>query len=126
MCVFLAGNLASCNDGIKNGNEVGVDCGGPHCRPCFTSSSSSNFPVGYIAAGVAVVAVGGLAYTFFSSSKGKKTKNKVAPISGSRETRNSHDTVSSDPSGVVPSAPVAAPAATNSASGTTSQNPEFW
>lgn len=24
----------SCNDGIQNGNETGVDCGGPDCSPC--------------------------------------------------------------------------------------------
>ncbi|PHI21304.1 hypothetical protein CEQ90_02580 [Lewinellaceae bacterium SD302] len=25
----------TCNDGIQNGNETGVDCGGPDCAPCF-------------------------------------------------------------------------------------------
>jgi hypothetical protein len=24
----------TCSDGIKNGSETGVDCGGPHCPPC--------------------------------------------------------------------------------------------
>jgi hypothetical protein len=24
----------TCNDGIQNGNETGVDCGGPNCAPC--------------------------------------------------------------------------------------------
>jgi hypothetical protein len=24
----------TCNDGIQNGNETGVDCGGPDCPPC--------------------------------------------------------------------------------------------
>ena len=27
---------ASCNDGIQNGNETGVDCGGPDCPACPT------------------------------------------------------------------------------------------
>ncbi|PHI18809.1 hypothetical protein CEQ90_16270 [Lewinellaceae bacterium SD302] len=27
---------ATCNDGIQNGNETGVDCGGPDCQPCMT------------------------------------------------------------------------------------------
>ncbi|PVW11612.1 hypothetical protein DDV96_15660 [Marixanthomonas spongiae] len=27
-------NLATCNDGIKNGDEEGVDCGGSACGPC--------------------------------------------------------------------------------------------
>lgn len=26
----------TCNDGIQNGNETGVDCGGPDCPPCAT------------------------------------------------------------------------------------------
>lgn len=28
------GNPATCTDGIQNGNETGVDCGGPDCQPC--------------------------------------------------------------------------------------------
>ena len=24
----------TCSDGVKNGNETGVDCGGPDCSPC--------------------------------------------------------------------------------------------
>ncbi len=27
---------ATCNDGEQNGNETGVDCGGPDCDPCAT------------------------------------------------------------------------------------------
>ncbi|WP_108809397.1 GEVED domain-containing protein [Aquimarina spinulae] len=27
----------TCNDGIQNGNETGVDCGGPDCNPCNTN-----------------------------------------------------------------------------------------
>ena len=33
-CVFLPGALTTCDDGVRNGNEVGVDCGGPNCGPC--------------------------------------------------------------------------------------------
>ena len=29
----------SCNDGIQNGNEEGVDCGGFSCTPCLTTST---------------------------------------------------------------------------------------
>ncbi len=28
----------TCDDGIQNGNETGVDCGGPDCAPCETGS----------------------------------------------------------------------------------------
>ena len=30
------GPAPTCNDGIQNGNETGVDCGGPDCSPCPT------------------------------------------------------------------------------------------
>ncbi|HRP42374.1 MAG TPA: M12 family metallo-peptidase, partial [Saprospiraceae bacterium] len=29
---------ATCSDGIKNGTETGIDCGGPNCPPCPTCS----------------------------------------------------------------------------------------
>ena len=33
---FCAGSepTPTCNDGVQNGNETGVDCGGPDCDPC--------------------------------------------------------------------------------------------
>ena len=31
------GPAPTCNDGIQNGNETGVDCGGPDCAPCAPS-----------------------------------------------------------------------------------------
>jgi hypothetical protein len=34
--VLGAGSTSSCSDGIQNGNETGVDCGGPDCAPCST------------------------------------------------------------------------------------------
>lgn len=33
-CVFLPGSLASCSNGVRDGNELGVDCGGPNCASC--------------------------------------------------------------------------------------------
>ncbi len=41
---------ASCSDGVKDGNETGVDCGGPSCSPCGlnqTCISSSDCASGY-------------------------------------------------------------------------------
>ena len=32
--VFVA-NPPTCDDGIQNGDETGVDCGGPDCEPCI-------------------------------------------------------------------------------------------
>ena len=34
-CTTISGN-PTCTDGIQNGNETGVDCGGPDCDPCVT------------------------------------------------------------------------------------------
>ena len=34
--VMLLSVSESCNDGIKNGDETKVDCGGSECRPCGT------------------------------------------------------------------------------------------
>src|SRR5205823_4732347 len=35
-CTFqlTVGHPPSCSDGVKNGTETGVDCGGPTCPPC--------------------------------------------------------------------------------------------
>lgn len=33
-CVGGNNNTPTCTDGIKNGQETGVDCGGPTCPPC--------------------------------------------------------------------------------------------
>ncbi len=33
-CVFLPGALVLCTDGVRNGDEEGVDCGGSKCTPC--------------------------------------------------------------------------------------------
>jgi hypothetical protein len=33
-CDRWANVCASCSDGMKNGRETGVDCGGPDCSPC--------------------------------------------------------------------------------------------
>lgn len=34
-------SACSCGDGVENGLETGVDCGGPHCAPCGTSDNIS-------------------------------------------------------------------------------------
>ena len=35
------GPAPSCNDGIQNGQETGVDCGGPDCPPCQSGCSDN-------------------------------------------------------------------------------------
>ena len=41
VCVFQLGALSVCADGMQNGNELGVDCGG-RCPPCVTDASQSS------------------------------------------------------------------------------------
>lgn len=36
-----AGNPPTCSDGIQNGNETGIDCGGPDCPPCNSSCTDT-------------------------------------------------------------------------------------
>ena len=38
-CTFLPGILSTCTNGVRDGHELGVDCGGV-CRMCNTSSSA--------------------------------------------------------------------------------------
>jgi len=33
----------TCSDGIQNGKETGIDCGGPECLPCQTDSTDCEF-----------------------------------------------------------------------------------
>jgi hypothetical protein len=40
-CVFMPGAFASCTNGVKDGNEDGVDCGGPNCNPCAIHESAT-------------------------------------------------------------------------------------
>jgi hypothetical protein len=37
-CIYLPGALTTCVDGVRNGNEEGVDCGGPNCVACTSTS----------------------------------------------------------------------------------------
>lgn len=40
LCVFLPGALSSCSDGVQNGNEDGVDCGGICPTSCIANDAS--------------------------------------------------------------------------------------
>ena len=66
-CVFLPGALAACSDGVRNGEEEGVDCGGPTCvQKCSDAAgnglhSSPNHKVSGTALSARLGAVLGLA-----------------------------------------------------------------
>lgn len=38
----------SCYDGKKNGHETDIDCGGPDCVPCATTTDTIETPTGYL------------------------------------------------------------------------------
>ncbi len=40
------GTAPTCNDGMMNGNETGVDCGGPDCAPCNTGGPDTDCGMG--------------------------------------------------------------------------------
>ena len=39
------GSTPTCTDGVQNGNETGVDCGGPDCSPCQTACTENEINV---------------------------------------------------------------------------------
>ena len=41
------GTDPTCNDGIQNGDETGVDCGGSNCPPCDAPPSNCEMPTGF-------------------------------------------------------------------------------
>lgn len=43
-CIFAPGALATCSDGMRNGQEDGVDCGGSCATACLSAAASG--PVG--------------------------------------------------------------------------------
>lgn len=44
VCGSEGGNTATCSDGIQNGQETGIDCGGPDCTPCSTPPTACDTP----------------------------------------------------------------------------------
>ncbi len=38
-----SGGSGNCSDGIQNGQETGIDCGGPDCQPCPTGKNTRLF-----------------------------------------------------------------------------------
>ncbi|MEO1626293.1 MAG: T9SS type A sorting domain-containing protein [Bacteroidota bacterium] len=43
---FCLGVTATCTDGIQNGQETGIDCGGPDCPPCVTATCTDGIQNG--------------------------------------------------------------------------------
>src|SRR5262249_6858804 len=41
-CNVATHTCISCSDGVKNGDETGVDCGGSRCNPCSSANCLVN------------------------------------------------------------------------------------
>lgn len=85
-CVLIPGATSSCVDGVKNGNEEDVDCGGPNCVPCATSltrwseSHSKLLVLGVVIGGVVVVTslvAAGLSLCFRARNVNKVVDTRV-------------------------------------------------
>jgi EGF-like domain len=76
-CVYLPGSQVSCNDGVKNGNEVGVDCGGPNCDACLAPKPVVPYLVigMCIAAGIVVALI-----LYFVRRQYRRASDKVNPV----------------------------------------------
>ena len=90
-CVLIEGVTASCSDGVMNGNEADIDCGGPNCGPCPTAGFATlNIMAiaGSIVGGLLLVA--GLVY----SCSRLKAHNMIMMFHrGSVVPESSHDTL---------------------------------
>jgi hypothetical protein len=49
------GSSPTCTDGIQNGNETGVDCGGPDCGPCECATGTIIYLPNVLNSGPAVI-----------------------------------------------------------------------
>ena len=77
-CIMIPGSQTSCSDGVKNGNELGVDCGGPNCPPC---PSNRMTPVTIAALTVSVVCgVGIVAGSGLYVRRATKRLNQVGVV----------------------------------------------
>ena len=74
-CIMIPGSQTSCSDGVKNGNELGVDCGGPNCPAC-AAHMMSPFLIAYIGAGAVCAAA--LAFIVIRRVR-SKASGTVAP-----------------------------------------------
>jgi hypothetical protein len=73
--VSLSGSTATCDDGVKNGNEMGVDCGGPNCPSCPSLTSHP-----YLIIGLCVTAAAAVTATMFLVRRHWKLKDRVRPL----------------------------------------------
>ena len=64
LCVFLPGAMVTCSDGVRNGNEEGVDCGGPNCEACRGTLNADAHTTRVVLAAAIVGCIGGIATLF--------------------------------------------------------------
>ena len=87
LCVFLPGARVSCSDGVRNGNEEGVDCGGPQCEPCLPSALGFGSVQQYAVVGggfAAVVACSCLVATKMRARRRRRSQPSIGQASTSQ------------------------------------------
>ena len=91
-CTFLPGALSSCSDGVKNGNELGTDCGG-RCSPCtvMTPGRWLSSHVGIVVGGaLACVAVVSAWLALLVRRRGRKKRKGVSKLEGQQRRQQAH------------------------------------
>ena len=79
-CRFMLGSLVNCSDGVQNGNEAGVDCGGPNCDPCKDISGTGPDLFLLVFVGIPVVFVGcGLCTWYLARRRSQLKSSRVEP-----------------------------------------------
>jgi hypothetical protein len=99
-CVFLAGALSSCHDGVRSSQEDGVDCGGVCDTPCSHAGSAwSQYRVIILASsgGVAFVALGVAALLMYRVSSRRENEGRAAADALSPRHRSSSKVAAGSP-----------------------------
>jgi hypothetical protein len=91
-CVFMPGSMTSCTDGVRNGNEEGVDCGGYNCaQKCVSEPGLSVALMVGIATGILlavfIVCYLAMCTSVCKCSEKKKRNSKLQPIVVKRSVR---------------------------------------
>lgn len=81
VCVFLPGSTtASCHNGVRDGLETGIDCGGSVCDPCSNESPFSRIPLDmWIIIGLAVLVLLIIAVIWYIH---RKNRNRTGTAKG--------------------------------------------
>ena len=78
VCVFMPGAMATCRDGVRNLNEVGVDCGGPQCPPCAGEAPLQLYGFPILTASVVLAVAGATLVAAVAIAAVRRRRRKAA------------------------------------------------